>query len=493
MTRKHGESHHLQREASDGSDQASRTEGEENLCGVGIPSDPRYITNSPRLAASSNVPCVQDRSGQDLRPAAEDGSTDDLVSLKEAAAEGAGEAQKLLGERYLVGRGVERDLQLADTLLSRAAKQNVPGAEELLQPDGAFLLRRKKLMLKHVNLAAGLGSPGDLEFLHQAAEEDLGEAQQLLGEMYLTGNGVSRDCLQAAMWLSRAAVRKGAGTSEPLGTELWKAAEHRNPRDLEFLLVAAKEGVAEAQKLLGELYLTGNGVPRDCLRAAMWLSRAAMRKGPGAEALLQQHLRRAVQRCDPEDLNFLQGAAAEGVTDAQHVLEYLNGKKNPQRDYRQAAKWLSSVAKRNASGTAELLQQELQYAAEQADAHDVKFLTAAAEEGVGEAQKLLGEMYICGRGVSCDYQMAIKWLRGAVSCNEPGAKDLLQEAKDLQARDQTPAPRRSRPRSRSQSARDQRDRGDRGIEPPIGPRPTPRPGAGAQAYPQDWNFHNRKR
>ena len=393
---------------------------------------------------------------------------------------------------YYLGRGVERDYRQAEVWLSRAAKQNVPGAEELLQRDGAFRLRRKKLMLKHVDLAAGLGSSGDLEFLHQAAEEDLGEAQQLLGEMYLSGNGVSRDCLQAATWLSRAAVRKGPGTGEPLGKELRKAAERCNPRDLEFLHVSAKEGVAEAQKLLGELYLSGNGVPRDCFRAAMWLSRAAMHKGPGAEALLQEHLRRAVQRCDSEDLDFLQGAAEEGVTDVQHVLEYLNGKKNPQRDYRQAGKRLSRVAKRNGSGTAELLQQELRKAAEQADPHDVKFLTAAAELGVGEAQKLLGKMYIYGRGVSCDYQMAIKWLRRAVSCNEPGAKDMLQRATDLQPRDQTPAPRRSRPRSRPQRARDQRDRTDRGSEPPIGPRPTPRPGERALANPQSWNFLNRK-
>ena len=116
----------------------------------------------------------------------------------------------MLGEMYYLGRGVERDYRQAEVWLSRAAKQNVPGAEELLQRDGAFRLRRKKLMLKHVNLAAGLGSPGDLEFLRRAAEEDMGEAQQLLGQLYLCGNGVPRDCRKAAMWLSRAAKRNSS-------------------------------------------------------------------------------------------------------------------------------------------------------------------------------------------------------------------------------------------------------------------------------------------
>lgn len=198
MTRKHSELNPLPREARHGSDQAGGIQGEEHLCGTGVPNDLRQITKSPRLAASSNESSTQDILGQDLRPPAGDSGTDDLVSLKAAAAGGDGAAQKLLGEMYLVGRWVERDYQRADEWLGRAASNNVPGAGELLRRGGVFRLRRKKLMLKHLEMAAGLGSPGDLEFLHRAAEENMSEAQQLLDEMDRSGKGVRRDHRQAA-------------------------------------------------------------------------------------------------------------------------------------------------------------------------------------------------------------------------------------------------------------------------------------------------------
>ena len=49
---------------------------------------------------------------------------------------------------------------------------------------------------------------------------------------------------------------------------------------------AASAGLAEAQILLGRIYVEGIDVPRDLLRAYAWLYRAAERKSPNVQLLL---------------------------------------------------------------------------------------------------------------------------------------------------------------------------------------------------------------
>ena len=49
---------------------------------------------------------------------------------------------------------------------------------------------------------------------------------------------------------------------------------------------AASAGLAEAQILLGRIYVEGIDVPRDLVRAYAWLHRAAEKKGPNVQLLL---------------------------------------------------------------------------------------------------------------------------------------------------------------------------------------------------------------
>ena len=274
------------------------------------------------------------------------------------------------------------------------------------------------------------------------------------------------------------------------------AAQHSVPDDLEALQAAAAADVGAAQILLGQKFFFGEDVERDYRRAREWLNRAASRNEPGAyellrrvdaivlgaKELLRQHLQEAARRSSTCDLRFLCLAVAEGAGDASMMAieNYFSGD-GVERDYQQTAEWLSRAACNGLPGANQLLRQYLRHAAPSNETPNLEFLQTALEflqtaatEGVAKAQKLLGELYLSGRGFSCDYQEAIKWLRRAVSCNEPGAKELLQKAKDLQARDR-------------------RDMTDRGIEAPIGPRPGPRPGASARAHRHDLNDLYRKR
>ena len=67
------------------------------------------------------------------------------------------------------------------------------------------------------------------------------EAQYMLGKMYLKGEGVPQDFVEAAMWIR-------------------KAAERGNP---------------EAQNDLGKMYMAGSGVPPDHMWALIWFDLAA--------------------------------------------------------------------------------------------------------------------------------------------------------------------------------------------------------------------------
>lgn len=383
---------------------------------------------------------------------------DDLAAVRKDAADGDGEAQKRLGEVYFF----QRDYGQAEAWLKKAASRNVPGAEDLLQRVDAFRSRRRVLMLKHVERAAGLGSPGDLELLHLAAEEDLGEAQQLLSEIYLSGKGVPRDWREAARWLSRAAKHKGSSAEGPLRQHLLQAARRNDPDDSDFLQGAAAEGVGEAQHVLKYIECK-QGPQRDHGQAAKWLSRAAMCRGSRTRELLREELRHAADPSSPHGLEFLHGAAQEGVGEAQKLLgkKYLFGK-GVRRDFRNAGKWLGRATRRKGSGAGSLLRQCLHRAAQRSGPAELDFLKGAAEEGVAKGQKLLGEKYLFGRGVPRNSREAIKWLELAASRNEPGAKDLLYRATFR-------------------------------FNPPIGPRPRRRREEGATAYRNDWNSHNRKR
>ena len=50
---------------------------------------------------------------------------------------------------------------------------------------------------------------------------------------------------------------------------------------------AASAGLTEAQILLGTIYARGNDVPRDLVRAYAWLYKAAEKKSPNAQLILE--------------------------------------------------------------------------------------------------------------------------------------------------------------------------------------------------------------
>ncbi len=102
-------------------------------------------------------------------------------------------------------------------------------------------------------------------------------AQVHLGVIYLTGDGVARDDVEAVKWL-----RKAADQDSPLA-ERYLAEMYFNgrgvPADMteaaKYLRMAAEQDDAESEHNLAVLYTQGEGVPRNLKDAANWMRKAA--------------------------------------------------------------------------------------------------------------------------------------------------------------------------------------------------------------------------
>ena len=140
-------------------------------------------------------------------------------------------------------------------------------------------------------LCAGVTAGADLESAQHAyqqeyyaaalqdatalAEQGQAEAQVLLGRMYLTGRGVSKDPDTALKWYKAAAAQGNADGAFLLGA-MYLLPRSDIPEGLRWVRLAAEQGNQDAQLLLGQTYMEGLPVlPRDPVQGGMWLRLAA--------------------------------------------------------------------------------------------------------------------------------------------------------------------------------------------------------------------------
>lgn len=114
-----------------------------------------------------------------------------LKELTPLAEQGNAEAQVLLGNMYLTGRGVLKDPERAVKLFRASAEQGNADAQFFL---GSIYL------LPHTDIPEGL------KWLRLSAEQGNQDAQLLLGKSYLEGlKELPADPVQADMWFRLAA------------------------------------------------------------------------------------------------------------------------------------------------------------------------------------------------------------------------------------------------------------------------------------------------
>jgi len=112
-----------------------------------------------------------------------------------------------------------------------------------------------------------------LRLLRPLADKGDAVAQHNLGVGYFKGEGVTRDNQEAEKWFRLAAEQGHAGAQSSLG--LMKLMSKDYNEALKWVQLSADQGYPPSQINLGIMYFEGQGVPRDHVRAHMWMSLAA--------------------------------------------------------------------------------------------------------------------------------------------------------------------------------------------------------------------------
>jgi len=110
----------------------------------------------------------------------------------------------------------------------------------------------------------------------------------------------------------------------------------------------ARDGNADAQLLLGRMYLMGQGVTRDNDQANKWLEASAAQGNADAQFMLGS-MYLLPQKDVAKGLKWLRVSADQGNQDAQYLLgkAYVQGLPSLPRDPVQAELWLSLAARQN--------------------------------------------------------------------------------------------------------------------------------------------------
>jgi len=209
-----------------------------------------------------------------------------LAYLQRSAEHGWSPAQYELGKLYVAGELLPPDPAKAVEWLRKAADQGGPRSQ--------YELARL--------YAAGIGEPrsemdSPVALLRRAATNGYSAALQALAERYRIGLGVPADYVQAIRYYQAARrADQNAGAESELRTEdIFKLVdENLQPKPdiapgwrsfamvLSTYLKANQRMDPEAMNQLGELYSSGQSLPRDPVAAYFWYDRAANHGVEGA-------------------------------------------------------------------------------------------------------------------------------------------------------------------------------------------------------------------
>lgn len=336
--------------------------------------------------------------------------------LEEATA-GSGLAQYLVGQSYLLGRGVQKDEVVAVNWLLKAAKTNVYAAQNLLGDcylNGQGVEQNISRAVQWYTFSATQGSPlasyslGKLyldgngvnknaylaeQYLKQAAEQNVMLAQVEMAKLYHEGHFVPRDDSAALKWYQRAAAQGEPQSLYVVGLSLIQGtfAQQQNiEAGAKYLQLAASKDYYPAQYALASLFLEGYPVLKDNHVAIEYLRKAALGGSQDAQVKLATLLMDfAIPEYDKVAFYWALEAAKSQRQEAQYLLGkcYLDG-----------------------IGT------EVDYDGA------FQIFTRLAIQDYPLAQLKLGQMYYNGQGNEKDLNLAKKWILKAASRGDKEAK-----------------------------------------------------------------------
>jgi len=182
------------------------------------------------------------------------------------------------------------------------------------------------------------------------------------------------------------------------------------------LKVLSHQGDADAQGILGFMYLNGEGVQKDELEGLKFYRMAANQGLAWVQRNLgiQYYTGEVVPKDDQEAIKWIRRAADQGNAIAQLLLGlmYDNGEGIPEND-REAVKWYRLAAEQQLPEAQLYLgfSYDLGEGVLENNQEAVKWYRLAAEQGFAEAQFYLGRSYDLGEGIPENDQEAVKWYR----------------------------------------------------------------------------------
>jgi len=344
-------------------------------------------------------------------------SNEALYWYTRAAEQGHAETQFELGMIYALGH-----IRPTDSNALPSTNSEIPE-----DPEKAMKWLTAAAEQKHPVAAVFLQSlypKESADWFLRAAEQGSVEAQYLLGEMYRDGEGVPQDQRKAMEWLTRAAEQGHIGAQKEVADMYYTgdALLQYYSEAAEWYEKAAQGGDADAQHRLGLMYRDGRGVRQDINEAMVWLTKAAERGKVGTQILLGLMYSGRCGTMPAEDTvgfeawhkqNLRLKACAESWfkrAASSPLWRYVENEVERFHRDRALPRPAPHPMQDNA-GTAYLLA-ILSY-----DSHlglrdhteAAKWFTKAAEQGLPQAQTVLGEMYENGDGVLEDARNAAKW------------------------------------------------------------------------------------
>ena len=245
-----------------------------------------------------------------------------------------------------------------------------------------------------------------VELFTRAAEKGHRRAQLNLGTLYLRGQGVPRDLIQARAWLEKAAVdgdpyalyvlgRAMEESMGPVGADLVRAANlYRQAAEKGHPLAALRYGLALADQ---------TGIKRDVVAALRWLLHAQQSGvSEAALALADMAARTPASRDKAMNEKALQSAITWLTVAAQAGV--------PSAQFK-----LANAYYAGAGVTRDLPQAQLWYG-------------RAAQQGQTEAQNAFGIMLANGAGGAPDLVEGYKWLLLAERGGHPESRTIREKA-----------------------------------------------------------------
>lgn len=212
-----------------------------------------------------------------------------------------------------------------------------------------------------------------------------------------------------------------------------KNGENYNPKfAVKLFTEAANGGITVAKYKLGKMFLSGDGVEKDIVKAVEWLKQAAVEENEFAEYALGRLFLKGeeVEKDIFAAEEYLLKSASCGNKYAAYLLgkEYLSGE-NFGKDGMKAVEYLELAAEKDFEPAEYILGKE--YLRGENFPKDVQkaidYLKRSAEKVFDFAEYELGKIYLFGNDIPKDTETALAYLKSAAANGNEYAQALLTQ------------------------------------------------------------------